>query len=115
MAIDRKEVHAKCGGHCAYCGQPITLKQMQVDHIWPKHVGGTDDPDNLAPSCRQCNHYKRGQSLHQFRITMQGLHERVQNIYIHRVAANFGMATITPWAGEFYFERINTGKGADKK
>ncbi|HEY1201091.1 MAG TPA: hypothetical protein VGE79_08930 [Niastella sp.] len=28
------------------------------------------------------------------------------NIYIHKVAVNFGIATITPWDGKFYFERL---------
>jgi hypothetical protein len=106
MPINREQVHGKYGGRCAYCGKEITLKQMQVDHIWPKHVGGKDDFDNLNPSCRQCNHYKRGDNLNQFRITMKTLHERVEKIYIHRVAVNFGMATIRPWDGRFYFEKI---------
>lgn len=107
MAINRDQVHAKYGGHCAYCGQEITIKQMQVDHIWPKSCGGDDCMDNLAPTCRQCNHYKRAQSLPQFRITMKSLHERIAKIYIHKVAVNFGMATLAPWGGLFYFERTS--------
>lgn len=107
MKINREQVHRKYGGHCAYCGQVITIKQMQVDHVWPKCLGGNDDITNLAPSCRQCNHYKRADSLQGFRITMKTLHERIQKIYIHKVAVNFGMASIAPWDGLFYFEKIN--------
>ena len=32
MKINREEVYNKCGGHCAYCGNDITIKQMQIDH-----------------------------------------------------------------------------------
>ena len=29
----REKVLAKFGGKCAYCGYPLTLKTLQVDHI----------------------------------------------------------------------------------
>lgn len=111
----REVVYNKCGGRCAYCGQEITMKSMQVDHYYPKCspeyaiACGVDvnHIDNLMPSCRQCNHYKRADSPKGWRVTMQGLHERVAKIYIHRVAVNFGMATLKPWDGKFYFETLN--------
>lgn len=106
MKIDRAKVHEKCGGRCGYCGKSLVIKEMQVDHIYPKCNGGSDEFENLMPSCRQCNHYKRADTLPSFRLTMRGLHERVAKIYIHKVAVNFGMAVINPWDGLFYFERI---------
>ena len=36
---DREKVYDKYSGHCAYCGKPITLQSMQVDHIIPKARG----------------------------------------------------------------------------
>lgn len=36
MAISKRPrqfFHAKCGGHCVYCGKVIEIKDMQVDHI----------------------------------------------------------------------------------
>jgi 5-methylcytosine-specific restriction endonuclease McrA len=117
MKINREHVHSKYNGHCAYCGQEITLKQMQVDHYYPQrmptlaaHYGGFTDVnhiDNLMPSCRQCNHYKRGNGPDSWRVAMATLHERIEKIYINRVAVNFGMVTIKPWDGKFYFEKIN--------
>ena len=29
---ERKAVYELCGGHCAYCGKEIAIKEMQVDH-----------------------------------------------------------------------------------
>lgn len=39
----RKQVYEKYNGHCAYCGRPIAYKDMQVDHIKAKYVGGAID------------------------------------------------------------------------
>lgn len=39
---------------CRTCGAPAT----DVDHITPRHLGGTDDPTNLAPLCRTCHQQK---------------------------------------------------------
>lgn len=34
------------------------MGQMQVDHIWPKAKGGSDEVDNLCLACELCNQYK---------------------------------------------------------
>jgi 5-methylcytosine-specific restriction endonuclease McrA len=31
---------------------------LVVDHIYPRHLGGTSDPDNLQALCTQCNSRK---------------------------------------------------------
>lgn len=36
----------------------------EVDHIVPKHLGGTNQPDNLAPLCRSCHRAKSLQEAH---------------------------------------------------
>jgi 5-methylcytosine-specific restriction endonuclease McrA len=38
------------------CGEPA----QQVDHIVPKHRGGTDDSSNLTSLCRWCHDKKTG-------------------------------------------------------
>ena len=72
MKVYRQKVYEKYNGHCAYCGKTIALKDMQVDHILPKRNGGTDDIDNLNPSCRLCNHYKRAAGIKTFRNDLLG-------------------------------------------
>ena len=103
--IDRSKIHAKYGGHCAYCGKKITVKEMQVDHIKPLCNGGTGDFDNLNPSCRRCNHYKRGGDLETLRWLVDGLLERLHRVYIYKVALDYGLLTEHDWNGKFYFER----------
>lgn len=113
MKIDRKAVWQKYGGRCAYCGCEITIKEMQVDHVKPKRIGGSNDMDNLNPSCRLCNHYKRAMSLEEFRTwTLDGLASRLRKIYIVRVAEKYGIITINNYDKKFYFEKI---KDANKR
>ena len=103
----RLEVYNKYSGHCAYCGKSIKYEDMQIDHINPKRNGGADDIENLNPSCRTCNHYKRASSLGGFRIIIRTLHKRIQQNYICRVAENYGIIEVKPWDGKFYFERVS--------
>jgi len=106
--VDRIKVHQKYDGHCGYCGKDITLKEMQVDHMKPRWSANDDtihDFSNLMPSCRSCNHYKRADNVEQFRLSMKGLHKRLEKIYINKVAVDFGMIDIKPFEGLFYFEK----------
>ncbi|WP_206460405.1 HNH endonuclease [Anaerovorax sp. IOR16] len=110
---DRLLVYEKYGGHCAYCGKEIAYEDMQVDHIRPQReymealIEGKnlDDLDNLNPSCRRCNHYKRSLDLEGFRDYIKTLHERIAKDYITKVGLDFGIVKLIPFDGVFYFER----------
>lgn len=41
---------------CAACG---TTKELEIDHITPRVMRGTDHPNNLQTLCRSCNRKKR--------------------------------------------------------
>ena len=43
----------KFGRKCFYCGAKNV--PLEKEHILPKAKGGTDRPDNLTISCRECN------------------------------------------------------------
>lgn len=108
----RLKVYDKCGGRCAYCGKVIELKDMQVDHIIPQHLLNNierwdiDNIKNLNPTCRRCNHYKRAHPLELFRRMIKTIHQRVLDIYICKVAEDYGIIEIKPWEGLFYFEKV---------
>ena len=108
----RQQVYNKHNGHCAYCGCELEYKDMQVEHIKPQRVGGTDDIENLIPTCRLCNHYKRGNDLDSFRNwLLGGLIDRIRKIYIVRVAEKYGMVTFHEWDKKFYYENVRDYKG----
>lgn len=60
----RKEVLARDGAICHYCG--VTRRWMQVDHVVPRTKGGTDDLANLVVACRRCNSSKGNRDLEEW-------------------------------------------------
>ncbi len=51
---------------CSYCGASLTIKTLVKEHVIPLSRGGTDDIQNLAPSCRPCNQSKHALPLEEF-------------------------------------------------
>ena len=48
---------------CLYCGHIGSQKNyLTVDHVFPKHLGGTNSQENLACCCKECNG-KKGSML----------------------------------------------------
>lgn len=67
----RRMVYAKTHGHCAYCGRPIEMREMQVDHVTSHHLHqGKDRLDNYLPACRDCNGAKSNFTLEEFRCAI---------------------------------------------
>ena len=119
MKINRDKVYEKCNGHCGYCGCEITLKQMQVDHIVPifrgwtdeeiersKLTRGTDDLDNLLPTCARCNKWKSTHSVNQFRKEIELQLERLRRDSPgYRISLDYGLIEEKIKKVVFYFER----------
>lgn len=62
----------KTKGHCWYCGLALNpFENFCIDHVVPKHHGGTSHAENLLPSCRRCNSRKGLKSLDQYREYLQ--------------------------------------------
>ena len=129
---DRILVYNKYGKRCSYCGKHLLYNEMQVDHLIPRCMGQKpneraskkrikfytefhkkiENLDNLMPSCRRCNHYKRSLSLKDFRRLLRTLDERIKDHYINKVAIDYGIITsVVPWDGVFYFERYKETGG----
>ena len=102
----REQVYQKCNGHCAYCGCELEYKDMQVDHVKSVYwYSGTNDIDNLLPSCRMCNFYKSTFTLDEFRKNLEALHERLRKTFIYRLALKYGLVEENRKKIKFYFER----------
>lgn len=101
----RQRVWEKYNGHCAYCGTEIMLKEMQVDHFIPLHLGGKDEESNYMPACRMCNHYKSTMPAEKFRQQLQMIKGRLkERSYIYRLALKYGMVEETDRPIVFYYE-----------
>ena len=51
---------------CYYCGCELTDKNRTLDHMYPRAWGGISIPENLLPSCKNCNQDKMDMSYEQF-------------------------------------------------
>ena len=111
----RQQVYQKFGGRCAYCGNPIDKRLMQVDHIVPVYRGQrghkerikqSETIDDLNPACGRCNRYKATMSLDVFRreISKQVDRARAKSLNF-RLAEDYGLIKPTGVEVVFYFER----------
>ena len=128
MKEKRKIIFNKYGGKCAYCGAEIELKNMQVDHIIPQRnfetciknnflvpaflshltLNDINNYDNLLPTCRVCNNWKRTHDLELFRRELSEqidrLNKRSSN---YRIAKKYGLLIETLKPIVFYFEKMS--------
>ena len=106
----RISIWEKYGGHCAYCGIPLGINNMQVDHLVPVYAGGSNDFDNLMPSCRSCNSYKRAHDLETFREYLEAIPNTLRRDSVtFRIGERFGVVKQNKECVKFYFEEKNNG------
>lgn len=133
----RQQVYDKYGGHCAYCGRKLTLKEMQVDHVYSVYhaelnekgkavdvddikgdleslkekAAHVNDIDNLMPACRQCNFYKGAMDIETFRNQLETtLLGNTIKTFQFRLAERYGLVQATPHHVRFYFEKESGGE-----
>ena len=117
----------KFNGKCAYTG--TTLKDdWQIDHLIPQFLfkegyvdGDCNHIDNLVPSQKIVNHYKRISTIEEFRTWKLGsFHEKLKKLpknpktekskkrieYMKEIANLFGITEDKPFSGVFYFETL---------
>lgn len=63
----RTTVLTRDGFACVYCGRRLTEETVDLDHVVPRSRGGTDDPKNLAASCKRCNKSKGARTPQEWR------------------------------------------------
>ena len=56
----RETVRREAGDRCGYClaHQDYVLGRLEIEHIIPTALGGSDDESNLWLACRLCNLHK---------------------------------------------------------
>ena len=61
VALSRREIFRRDHFTCQYCGKSTPM--LTVDHVVPKHLGGSPGWSHLVTACSYCNHKKGGRSL----------------------------------------------------
>lgn len=117
----RQQVYDSLNGHCGYCGCEIIYKEMQVDHIEAVYLHEAElnageaqqvnSIENYMPACRMCNFYKSTMSIESFRKQLETLPERLEKLFIYRLAKKYGIVQEIKKPVQFYFEKQKGGTG----
>jgi len=68
VRLTRREVFIRDGYTCQYCGRQSG--DLTLDHVMPRHRGGSHTWDNLVTACKACNHRKGGKLLEEARLRL---------------------------------------------
>lgn len=63
----RRYVFDRDRWQCKGCGQKGNEATLEIDHIVPLALGGSNDISNLQVLCRSCNRQKGGRGDRRFR------------------------------------------------
>ncbi|MCI5689269.1 MAG: HNH endonuclease [Emergencia sp.] len=88
----REKAYERFDGHCAYCGKPIKYIEMEMDFLLPVKYGGEVKLENLLPSCRVCNRYRKNRKLEQFRSSLERIPKTLtRDSGAYRIAKQYGI------------------------
>jgi 5-methylcytosine-specific restriction endonuclease McrA len=62
LRFNRRNIFARDGHCCQYCGRSMPLAQLSLDHVLPRSRGGPTTWDNVVCSCLACNTRKGGRT-----------------------------------------------------
>ena len=62
VKLNRRNLYARDGSRCQYCGKRFSSKELTLDHVMPRVSGGEHSWGNLVCACVKCNAKKGGRS-----------------------------------------------------
>lgn len=62
VRFNRKNLFARDGYRCQYCGQTRPMSQLSLDHVVPRSQDGKTTWENVVCCCTQCNSKKGGRT-----------------------------------------------------
>jgi len=71
VRLNRRNLFARDGHRCQYCGQTFPANRLSLDHVIPRSRGGGTTWDNVVASCVRCNTKKGGRTPHEARMDLK--------------------------------------------
>ncbi|MBL9090111.1 MAG: HNH endonuclease [Planctomycetaceae bacterium] len=65
IRFNRRNIFARDGNKCQYCGKRFVLSELSLDHVKPRSQGGDTTWENIVCCCVRCNVKKGGRTPEQ--------------------------------------------------
>src|SRR5512135_441098 len=65
VKFSRMNVFTRDDFRCQYCGEKKTMRELNYDHVLPRHQGGKTCWENIVAACYSCNGKKRNRTPEQ--------------------------------------------------
>ena len=62
VRLNRRNLFARDGNRCQYCGAKKRSKELSIDHVDPRAEGGIAVWENVVCACIECNSKKGGRT-----------------------------------------------------
>ena len=70
LHLNRRNVLARDGHLCQYCGRHFPIHQLSLDHVIPRSRGGMSTWENVVCACLACNVRKGGRTPHEAKMKL---------------------------------------------
>lgn len=70
IRFNRRNIFARDGNRCQYCGKRFPTSELSLDHVMPRSRGGETTWENIVCCCVQCNVKKGGRTPHEARMSL---------------------------------------------
>ena len=66
ISCNRRNVIWRDKNTCQYCGGVFLFRDLTMDHVYPRCLGGERTWDNIVTSCKRCNGRKGHKTIEEF-------------------------------------------------
>jgi 5-methylcytosine-specific restriction endonuclease McrA len=70
LRFNRRNVFARDGNKCQYCGRHFPTSELSLDHVVPRSRGGMTSWENIVCACVACNVRKGGRTPQEARMNL---------------------------------------------
>lgn len=104
----RSMIYQRDNFTCQYCAQKFGVKDLTLDHIFPKGKGGDNDSTNLVTACKPCNNRKACRTPEEARMPL------INPLTVYRVGTHLiqfcqYVDNRPEWRKYLFLDEIGTG------
>ena len=71
LRFNRRNLFARDGHCCQYCGRSFPNSQLSIDHVMPRSRGGETSWENVVCACVECNTKKGGRTPQEAKMRLK--------------------------------------------